>query len=178
MKNYRNLTCEWNGILHWWFDGLFLWGIHQKVQKVSDITGVCLSYDDSGSGSDCQIKSLIKWLIHSLQNLRRDKKLKEKSKTPGVFSFPFLKQHCVKAEQGCCKLVNIELLSLCGNGVYLLFSRKLWNQSSISFKISYCGVKGEGNPLACWLSSSRSINDFCLWYRFLLAASATKQAKK
>lgn len=37
---------------------------------------------------------------------------------------------------------------------------------------SHRWMKGDGNPLACWLSSSRTMSDFCLWYLFLLAAMA------
>lgn len=41
-----------------------------------------------------------------------------------------------------------------------------------------CKFIADGNnPFACWLSISRSINDFCLWYLFLFAASAGKTMK-
>jgi len=83
---------------------------------------------------------------------------------------------CIKVEHGCHRRTYIELFSLCS--IWCIFIWKLWNQSSIFVKTCYRGVKGEGNPLACWLSSSRIINDFCLWYLFLLAARAAKEAIK
>lgn len=69
----------------------------------------------------------------------------------------------------CCntfKPFSISCVAVC-------LAKNYENQYSISIKKNgYCVVKCEGNPLACWLSISRTIKDFCLWYLFLLAANA------
>lgn len=86
------------------------------------------------------------------------------------------KTACIAQRQGWAGLskVCIELYSLWSNYVYFIW--KLWNQSFIHIKTCYWGVKGEGNPFAYRFSSSRSANDFCLWYLLLLAARAAKEA--
>lgn len=72
-------------------------------------------------------------------------------------------------------IVYLNVLYCCGSwplSTPSLWSKDYQNHYSPFQEDSDRRFKVDGNPFACWLSISRSIKDFCLWYLFLFAASA------